>query len=323
MAASQPPAFRKLAERGGGWRTPPAIFPPIMGLFGLGLAWRRAADEIGMGAPLAEALLGAVSLLYLFCVAAYLGKVRQRPGVVGDDLKILPGRAGLAAANLAGMLLAAVLVPYSGAAALAVLVVASVSHLALGIAIARAFLTGPEEARVITPVWHLVFVGWILAPLSLIPLGHAGFATAILYVAIPVAGAIWAISARQIATRIPPAPLRPLLAIHLAPASLFATVSAMLGLDGFASAFALIAAVILVGLLAAARWITQAGFSALWGAFTFPSAAVASAFLASGWAVPGLLMVAAASALSFPIALKVMQAWAKGGLAAKTNAAQA
>jgi len=80
---------------------------------------------------------------------------------------------------------------------------------------------------------------------------------------------------------------------------------------------------VLAALLVAGRWITEAGFSAMWGAFTFPAAACASALLATGWAVPGVLALAAASGIILPIAVKVMQAWMKGGLAIKTNAAQA
>ncbi|MDX5356906.1 MAG: tellurium resistance protein, partial [Rhodobacterales bacterium] len=246
-----------------------------------------------------------------------------RPGVVAEDLRILPGRAGLTAANLSGMLLAAALVPYAPGLALGVLIAALVAHVLLGLTLLRLFLTGPEEARVITPVWHLTYVGYIIAPLSLIPLGYAGLAQGILYATIPVAVAIWAVSLYQIATRIPPAPLRPLLAIHLAPASLFATVAAMLGLGGLATGFLVLALAILLVLLAAGVWLTQSGFSALWGAFTFPIAACASALLVNGWQVSGLLVLAAATGIVVTIAVKVMQAWAKGGLAVKTNAAQA
>lgn len=321
--ASQPPAFQKIAARGKGWRTPPAIFPPVMGLFGLGLAWRRAFDAAGLPGGLAEALLGAVSLLWLFCVAAYLGKVAQRPGVVAEDLRILPGRAGLAAANLSGVLFAATLVPYAPSFAFWVLMLALASHVALGLAVLRNFLTGPEETRVITPVWHLTFVGYILAPLSLVPLGYGQASVVILAVTMAVAAAIYAVSIVQMIRRIPPAPLRPLLAIHLAPVSLFATVATMLDLPGLAVVFAVALLLVLAALLAAGRWIAESGFSALWGAFTFPSAAAASALLAVGWDVAGLLAATAASAIVFPIALKVMQAWTKGGLAVKTNAAQA
>jgi tellurite resistance protein len=321
--ASQPPAFQKIAERGKGWRTPPAIFPPVMGLFGLGLAWRRAMEATGLPGGLAEALLGAVSLLWLFCVAAYLGKVFQRPGVVPEDLRILPGRAGLAAANLSAVLFAAVLVPYAPTLALWVLMLALASHVALGLAVLRGYLTGPEEARMITPVWHLIYVGYILAPLSLVPLGYGQAAVVILAVTMAIAAAIYAVSVVQLVRRIPPAPLRPLLAIHLAPVSLFATVGVLVDLPGLAAVFGLTALAVLAALLAAGRWITESGFSALWGAFTFPSAAAGGALLALGWDVAGLLVVVAASAIVFPIALKVMQAWAKGGLAVKTNAAQA
>lgn len=321
--ASQPPAFQKIAQRGKGWRTPPAIFPPVMGLFGLGLAWRRAFDAAGLPGGLAEALLGGVSLLWLFCVAAYLGKVVQRPGVVAEDFRTLPGRAGFAAANLSGVLFAAVMVPYAPVLAFWVLMLTLASHAALGLALLRNYLTGPEEARVITPVWHLVFVGYILAPLSLVPMGYGQAAIIILALTMAVALAIYAVSAVQLLRRIPPAPLRPLLAIHLAPVSLFATVAATLDLPGLAAVFAALALAVLAALLAAGRWITEAGFSALWGALTFPSAAAASALLAVGWDVAGLLLAVAASAIVFPIAVKVMQAWAKGGLAVRTNAAQA
>jgi tellurite resistance protein len=321
--ASQPPAFQKIAERGKGWRTPPAIFPPVMGLFGLGLAWRRAMDATGLPGGMAEALLGAVSLLWLFCVAAYLGKVFQRPGVVAEDLRILPGRAGLAAANLSGVLFASVLVPYAPDFAFWVLILALASHVLLGLAVLRGYLTGPEEARMITPVWHLIYVGYILAPLSLVPLGYGQAAVVILAVTMAIAAAIYAVSVVQLVRCIPPAPLRPLLAIHLAPVSLFATVGVLVDLPGLAAVFGVAVLAGLAALLAAGRWIVESGFSALWGAFTFPSAAAASALLALGWDVAGLLVVVAASAIVFPIALKVMQAWAKGGLAARTNAAQA
>lgn len=321
--SSQPPAFQKLAARRPGLRTPPAIFPPVMGLFGLGLAWRRGAEVAGLPGGIAEAVLGAVTLLYLFCLAAYLAKVWQRPGVLADEVRILPGRVGLAAGHLSGVLLAAALVPYAPGLALWVLGVAFVPHLALGVWVLNAYVRGPEEARVITPVWHLTFVGYILAPLTLVPLGYDGLSTVLLFASLAMAGIIYAASAVQLVRRAPPAPLRPLLAIHLAPVSLGATVSAMLGLGGLAVVFAVLMVAVLAALLVAGRWITEAGFSAMWGAFTFPAAACASALLATGWAVPGVLALAAASGIILPIAVKVMQAWMKGGLAIKTNAAQA
>ncbi len=299
-----------------------------MGLFGLGLAWRAGAPAFGLPVELAEALLGAVTLIYLFALLAYLAKVARRPGVVVEDLQVLPGRAGLATMSLSLMLLAATLVPYHAGLGAAVAVTAFALHAVLALMAARVILTGPAEARVVTPVWHLLFVGFILGPLAGLQLGLTGHATAILFATIPVAFGIWVVSLWQLVTRIPPAPLRPLLAIHLAPASLFAIVGAGLGMPTLAGAFALLGGAILLTLLSFGRWITNAGFSPLWGAFTFPLAAYASALFATigdaaaGRIAAGIVLIAATLIIP-PIAVKVMQAWARGTLAAKTNAAQA
>ena len=77
-------------------RTPPLIFPAILSLLALGLAWRSAVADVGLpGGPI-EVVLGAVTLLWVGAMAAYAGKVLRRGGVVRDELRILPGRDGLA-----------------------------------------------------------------------------------------------------------------------------------------------------------------------------------------------------------------------------------
>ncbi len=306
-------------------RVPPAIFPPIMGLFGLGLAWRMLGAELPAVAGLAEVFLGGVILVFLFSAIAWSSKPFRRPGVLDEELRVLPGRAGVAAAVLCVILTAAVLVPYAPAVARGLAWGGMALLLILGIRVAQAFLSGPEEARVVTPVFHLVFVGYILAPLALVPLGQGGVSSVIFWLTLAVAAAIWAKSLRQIATRIPPAPLRPLLAIHLAPLSVFATVAALLGWGTLALVFALAGLALLVVLVASARWLLAAGFTPLWGALTFPLAALASAVLA---AVPhpagrwfGAALVLAATGLTIPVAVRILRAWSQGGLAAKTNAA--
>ncbi len=297
-----------------------------MGLMGLGLGWREATTTLGAPSGIGDLVLGAAAMLLLFCLIAWLAKPLRRPGVISEELRVLPGRAGMAAMVLSLVLLAAALVPLAPGLALGVLGVAVVGHLALMGLVIRTLLTGPEEGRVVTPVFHLVFVGPILWPLSALPLGFD--AQAVLWATIPVALVIWAVSAVQLIRRIPPAPLRPLLAIHLAPASLFAIVASQLELAVLANASALLAAGILIALLGSARWLTEAGFSPLWGAFTFPLAAFATALLSVSdgaglvGVMGGVALVAATLAIP-PIAFKVLQAWAKGSLAARTNAAVA
>lgn len=304
-------------------RTPPAIFPPIMGLFGLGLALRRAADAALLPVAVGDLVLGAVSLLWLFAVAAYLAKVVRRPAVVVEDLRVLPGRAGLAAMVLSLLLLAAALVPHAPGAARVLLIAGLAIHAGLALLNIRLLLSAPAGQREVTPVWHLTYVGFIIGGLAAVPLGMEALAKALLWGTIPVAALIWGISLAQLFRRIPPAPLRPLLAIHLAPASLFATVAALLWDFSTAVAFGVLAGLILLALLAAARWITQAGFSPLWGAFTFPLAAFASSLFTLGFDVTATIVLIGAVGLIPFVAFRVLQSWARGDLAAKTNAAQA
>lgn len=307
-------------------RMPPAVFPPIMGLFGLGLALRRGADTIGYPIGFAELVLGAVSLLWAFATLGYGMKLMQRPGVIMEDLAILPGRAGLAAMSLGSFLFAATLLPYAPDAAAGVMFAGIALHAVLALLIIAALLKGPAEGRHVTPVWHLNFVGFIIAGLVAAPSGYALLGQIILWASAILAAVIWAISLMQLVKRIPPAPLRPLLAIHLAPASLCGTVAYLQGVQGVAVGFALLGGLILAALVVSARWITQAGFSALWGAFTFPLAAYASLLLLLGgpvWVWPGLACLIAALGIVPWIAAKVLQAWTKGSLAAKTNAATA
>jgi len=306
-------------------RMPPAVFPAIMGLFGLGLALRRAAAEGLVPAAIGEAVLGAVSLLWIFAAFGYLAKIAQRPGVVMEDLAVLPGRTGLAAGSLGLLLLAATLLPLNPLLAGVLMGAGLVLHLTLAFALILYLAKAPEEARVVTPAWHLHFVGFIIAGLTAAPLGWTALAQALLFGTGSVAVLIWGISLWQLVRRIPPAPLRPLLAVHLAPASLFGLVAALLGEVTLAQGMAVLGGAMLIAMLVVARWLTAAGFSALWGAFCFPLAAYCSLLMLLGglWLWPGVVVLAGAVGIVPVIAVKVLQAWVKGGLAAKTNAATA
>lgn len=304
-------------------RTPPAVFPVILGLFGLGLALRRGLDAAGVAAGLADLLLGGVAMLWGFAVFAYLAKVARRLSVIVDDLKVLPGRVGLAAMTVGGMALAAALAPFAMGLAQAVLVLALGAHLALAVATVVVLARMPAEARGVNPGWHLSFVGFIVGGLAAPLVGWPGLAVALIWMTGPVAVAIWAVSMVQLLRRVPPAPLRPMLAIHLAPASLLATVGATVGMPVLPLVAVALGAVILLALLGAGRWIVEAGFSAMWGAFTFPLAAFASALFATGFDLAGMVVLVVALGVVPAIVWRVLSLWGSGQLAAKTNAAEA
>ncbi|MGH1367369.1 MAG: tellurium resistance protein [Maritimibacter sp.] len=311
-------------------RTPPAIFTPIFGSFGLGIAWKRAVDAFGMPLAPSEVILGAVTLLYLFALLAYLSKILRRPAAIMDDLKVLPGRGGLAAMTLSGMLLAAALTPMSEALANTVLTIAVVGHGVLLVLVVITLLRAAPEARSVTPIWHLTFVGFIVSPIAAVPLGWVGFSHLVFWVSLIAAVVIWSISAIQFSKGDVPAPLRPLLAIHLAPAAMLGSVAMLLGYTGAGFGLGIASVVYVVMLLARLKWLLAGGFSPLWGAFTFPLAAFASqiqlldgAGMGGPFHVIGGIALIAASLIVPYVLWKVVQMWTKGTLAVKTNASQA
>jgi len=318
--AFQPP---KPTPKGLWRRTPPAIFPVTLGLLGLGLGWRRGVGQFALPPGLADLFLGAVTLFALFALLTYVVKLMRRPAVALEDLRILPGRAGLAAAVLCLYLLALVFGPLSPAQARPILILGIAAHLALTAAVLWSFAHGPAEQRRVTPVWHLTFTGWIVAALAAQGLGLETLALGLFWLALLAALVVWSLSIGQFARETVPAPLRPLLAIHLAPASVLGSVATGFHAGGMSLALAVLSALLLALFVVRARWLLAGGFSPLWGAMTFPLAATANFWLALGgaWTLPGAVLLVVATVVIVPIALQVTKLWAKGTLAIKTNAA--
>ena len=306
-------------------RTPPAIFPVLLGLCGLAIALRTGLAVFGLPQAPGDLASGVALALWAFGVLAYGLKLRRRPGVLLEDLAVMPSRAGLAAGTMGGMASASLLAPYSPQLAMALLLAALLAHGVLALLTLRVLAGLPEPAREVNPGWHLSFVGFIVAAPAALALGQEGLARALFWAVLPFAVAIWSLSGRQLWLRIPPAPLRPMLAIHLAPAALLAIVATRFWPEGFALVILVVMVLILVALGIGLRWITTSGFSALWGAFTFPLTAAATALLMQGglvaWA--GAVVLVAALGIVPVLAWKILKLWPGGNLAAKTNAAEA
>ncbi len=318
----------KPTPRGFGQRTPPAAFPAILGLLALGLGWRLACGLFGLPPGPAELALGVVTLLYGIAIAAYGVKLARRPGVLVEDLRILPGRGGLAAAVLCLYLLAITAIPYAPALARALLVAGLAAHLGLVAAVLAGFARGPAEQRRVSPVWHLVFVGAVIAVAPAADLAMPRLAQAIYLWSVLGAALVWLASLEQFRRNSVPAPLRPLLLIHLTPAAFLGIGALALGYPSLAIGFGWITVAMVLTFAAAAVWLTRAGFSPFWASFTFPLLACAQSWLvlstvAPAWRLPGGLLLVAATLLTLPIAWRVLTLWFKGQLAQRTNAAAA
>ncbi|WP_293447503.1 tellurium resistance protein [Planktotalea sp.] len=310
-------------------RTPPALFPALIGLMGLGLAWRAAADfaPIGVSPFASYIILGFGSVLLVFIVACYLTKIGARPTVIIEDMASVPGRAGVSALTVSLFLFSAAIAPVSPLVAAFALFPGLLGHIATaGLAILIMMRT--PQGLIVSPAWHLSFVGFIVACLAAVPLGYTGLGQTILTITIIVAVCIYGISLLQMSKGDLPEQVRPLLAIHLAPVSLFTTVSTLLGHTTLALVFAVGAMGIAGVLISRARYLTIAGFSPLWGAFTFPIAAFSAAFFtlsaqisAFGWLA--LIPLALGTVLTPFILFRVLKMWSTGALATKTGAAVA
>jgi tellurite resistance protein len=300
------------------------VFPPVLGALMLGLGWREGVGRFGMPAGLAETFLGAVVLLWAFVHLAYGAKILRRPAVLRADLAILPGQVGLGAALMSDYAATLALSPYLRGAAAAILCLALALHLLL-IALAIAGMrSGPHEGRGVTPAWHVLFAGPLLGALAAQDLGWTWLAQALLLLTLPVVGVVWALSLRQLILRIPPAPLRPLLCLHPGLAGVLGLVALGLGWTGLAHVAAGLGAAMLVGLLAELPWLTVSGYTAFWGVAGLPLAVLAWLGLRlPGLSTAGGVLLVLATLVALPILVRVLRDWARGQLAAATNAADA
>ncbi|MFQ5622909.1 MAG: tellurium resistance protein [Paracoccaceae bacterium] len=311
-------------------RTPPALFPGMLGLFGLGLAWQKAAQVTGLPSGIGDAIVGGASVLYLSALAPFIAKILARPAVLLEDLRVLPARAGVAAASMCLMVMAAgVLRSWPGFAGW-LWSIGLLLHALFFVAVLGALVRGPAEQRVFSPVLHLPFVGFIVAPLAGVGLGDIALSAIIYWLSLFFALVIFAGSTIRSLRRPDPAPLRPALAIHLSPVALLGLSAELLDHRSMFVFMVYLSVAVVLFLLLRLPWIIEAGWSPLWGSFTFPLAAFASlmcnAYGAGIGLWTGILAMASlalASIVNPYIAIRTYRSWLRGGLAAATNAATA
>ncbi len=310
------------------WRqTPPAIFPVSLGLLVLGLALRNAADVIPVPEVIGDLLLGFGCAFYLYFLALYLVKLMARPAVMLEEMHSPLARAGIAAAAMSMMLLAAALLPlgvsvpqvwWTG-------VVLQILASAMGF---YAIVTDPPEKRHFTPFQYLTFVGPVIGPVAGIPLGYIWQSIALTFLALVPYVVITAGCLLALIRARPPVAMRPPLAIFLAPICLFAQSFGLLGVGWAFWLFYSLACAVGFCLLAVSFWLAKGGWTPLWGAFTFPVATfvqVQIMAVSKGAGLPATIGVYAGLAVGTPlilyIAYRSIMSWVSGELAEKTNAA--
>ncbi|SHJ25219.1 tellurite resistance protein [Shimia gijangensis] len=310
-------------------RTPPAVFPICLALLGLGLGWRNASEVLPLAHEIGDLFLGCASAFFLYFLVVYTAKVVARPAVILEDMQSAPARAGIAAAAMAMMLLAAALIPLG-------LSVPQVWWTGVGMQVVASGLgcwaiwLDPPEKRNFSTFQYLTFVGPVVGPIAGLQLGYVWESVALIYAALVAyvvitIGLLFTIRPLQM-----PVVLRPSLAIFLAPNCLFGIGFGLLGHEIGFLVFYWFATAIAVLLLVISPWMIKRPWTPVWGSLSFPVAAFLQLQvmgLSRGFGVIAEVSVYGALAIGTPLisglAYMTILTWVTGELAEKSGAARA
>jgi tellurite resistance protein len=283
-------------------RIPASFFSMVLGLGGLGAAWRAAARAYGTSPWVADTLLALSAALWLFLLAAQVVKALVARDRLAAELAdpVEGAQASLGPASL--LLLAAGLAGRFPEVALVLFWIGAAAEVAYCVWIVGRWIVTRPPVEGVTPAMYLPPVaGNLVAALAAGAVGRtdAGwvFFGAGLVSWLVLAGVLLA---RHLAAgELPPA-LRPLLAVELAPPAM--ALVAYQALEGAAPdavsrglfGYALLVAAVLVRLAGRFR---EVPFAPSYWAFTFPVTALATGALRQGAASSGSV----AAALALPI----------------------
>jgi tellurite resistance protein len=258
---------------------PVGLFGGVMGLEGLGLAFRDS--PLPHLALVGEFFVWAGVAALLLLLAAYATKLARYPAAVRDEF-LNPVQMGFCATLPVGLTLAGGgLLPYSEPLAQGVWWTGSALLLCYQVWALYRWITGGIELGQVNGGWMIIMIGGIVVPGTGVVLGNpqmSAFLFGLSAVATPfVMGLVFY---RTVVGPPLPEPMRPTWFIFLVPPSLiYANGLALAPQAGgvFLNGSYYAALMLLPALLLAARGFLRWPFAATWWAFTFPLDALASA----------------------------------------------
>ena len=303
---------------------PVTIFASVMGLAGLGLAWRKANTVLGFPGMVSEVILAVAALAFVAAVATYALKAMRHPQVVLGEFNHPVRSAFFSTFPIGVLLLAAGLYPYSQGGAFALWVVGAVVQLLLTIRLIVRWMVHKQEITHVNAAWFIPIVGNIIVPILGARLGQ----TEVSWFFLSVGMLFWLPMLTIILYRVifhdalPPR-LMPTLFILLPPPSIGYV--SYVGLTGTVDSFAQVlvngALFLTLVLLAKGKSFIGLPFAVSWWAFTFPLDAVALAaiehshhFPNGPWPLIGTVLLALATLVVALVSLRTVVAIAKGSL---------
>lgn len=263
-------------------RVPASFFGIVLGLGGLGGAWREAHKVWGLPAMVGEALMLAATLIWLALLVAYAGKwiTAQQEARSELDHPIQCCFVGLI--GVATMLIALGALPYSWGLAVVLVTLGTVFTALFGLWRTGLLWRGGREHTTTTPVMYLPTVaGSFVTATCLGALGHADWGQ----LAFGAGFFSWLAIESVLMVRLYTAPtldplLRPSLGIQLAPPTVgLVTYLAVTQGPPDVLAHAFLGYGLLQGLLLLRMlpWIAEHPFTASYWGFTFGLTALATA----------------------------------------------
>lgn len=302
-----------------------ALFAVIMGLGGLGLTWRTAARVLGWPDAIGEAVLALAALCFIAVAALYGAKTIRHPAAVVAEFADPLRMNFFAAISIGLLLLADAAIPYGRPLGAALWIAGAALHLTLAISVVRCWVTRDYAIHHASPAWFIPVVGNIVVPQAGVQLGYLEVSWFFFAVGLVFWIVLFAILLYRIVFHDPiPARALPTLFILLAPPALAFSAYERLsggGLDGAGRVLFYVALFLVLFLASMAPRFAKVPFALSWWAYTFPSAAMASACLRFhelvATPVTGLLAGAAlltASALTAMVAAATLGALMGGRL---------
>ena len=263
-------------------------FGAVMGLAGLGLAWRGAAPLVKQPHAFSEVWVFAAAILLAVLLPLYLFKVLTDAKAIAEEFTD-PARLGYCATLPLGLtLVAAGLQPYSARGANGLWWLGAALLLAFqAFALAR-WLKGGVALEKINGGWMIMLVGGIVVPTGGIPLGNLEMSRLCFGASAALAPFVMAlVFYRTVAGPAMPEAQRPAWFVFLVPPSLiYANGVALWGpvFSPMLEPLFYLAVLLGVALLMASWTFLVWPFSSLWWAFTFSldALAIASAHFARG-----------------------------------------
>lgn len=275
---------------------PVPLFAAVMGIGGLGGAWRLAVRSLGVPALVGEALyLIAAALFACLAVLYGLKAVRHWAAVRAEFHH--PVRASFfGAISISLMVLAGGALPYAAGLADGLWMLAAALQVTIAAALMSRWLHHPVELQHATPAWFIPVVGNIVLPVTGAQLGHVSLSWFFFSVGLVFWLSLFPVLLNRLIfaeklTR----PLYPMLFILLPPATVgYAAYVALTGDPADPAGMILCHAGFFIALVLACLWrqFLAVPFSLVWWAYTFPLATLATAAM-----IHHLVMLAPFSAI--------------------------